>query len=125
MIEVADAYLKALKRRRYSPRSIIAYRYALKGFIPFLAARGRVRLQDAGHDDLAAWRLALIDRGLSAATQELFLRAVRNLFNWMEGEGMLFDNPAASLKIPRVPRKLLPVPSEADVRRLLAQPSRR
>ena len=36
---------------------------------------------------------------------------------------MLFDNPSAALKTPKYERKLLPVPSEADLRRLLAQPS--
>ncbi|NQT11582.1 MAG: tyrosine-type recombinase/integrase [Planctomycetes bacterium] len=130
---VIEAYLKALKRRRYSPKTIATYRYPLTLFASFFqpkadppsaeAASSFSRLQDITRDDLAAWRLDLIERGLADASLEVFLRAARNLFNWMEAEGMLFDNPAAALKTPRYERKLLPVPSEAELRRLLAPPA--
>ena len=129
---VIEAYLKALKRRRYSAKTIATYRYPLTLFASFLAARAAclraphrqvARLRDVGRDDLAAWRLDLIERGLADASLEVFLRAARNLFNWMEAEGMLFDNPAAALKTPKYERKLLPVPGEAELRRLLAQPA--
>ena len=120
---VIEAYLKALKRRRYSPKTIATYRHPLELFAAFLAARSASRLQDVGRDDLAAWRLDLVESDLADATVEVFLRAVRNLFNWMEAEGMLFDNPSAALKTPKYERKLLPVPDEAELRRLLAQPS--
>lgn len=137
---VIEAYLKALKRRRYSPKTIATYRYPLTLFASFFQSRASEagppepcakeeaascfsRLQDVTRDDLAAWRLDLIERGLADASLEVFLRAARNLFNWMEAEGMLFDNPAAALKTPKYERKLLPVPSEAELRRLLAQPA--
>jgi len=111
-----------LKRRRYSPKTVATYRYPLNLFISFLGVRSVSRLQDTVLRDLEAWRLDLIERGLADASLEVFLRAVRNLFNWMEDEGMLFDNPAVALKIPKYERKLLPIPSEAELRRLLAQP---
>ncbi len=140
---VIEDYLKALKRRRYSPKTIETYRYPLTLFASFFhsraseagppesprsgtkaeAASSFSRLQDVTGDDLAAWRRDLIERGLADASLEVFLRAVRNLFNWMEAEGMLFDNPAAAFKTPKYERKLLPVPSEAELRRLLAQPA--
>ena len=120
---VVETYLKALKRRRYSPKTIATYRYPLNLFASFLAARAVARFQDCARDDLAAWRLDLVESDLADATVEVFLRAVRNLFNWMEAEGMLFDNPAAALKTPKHERKLLPVPDETELRRLLAQPS--
>ncbi|RKZ06983.1 hypothetical protein DRQ25_12675 [Candidatus Fermentibacteria bacterium] len=120
---VIEVYLKALKRRRYSPRTISTWRYPLTLFASFSAARSIDRLQDVSRDDLAAWRLNLIERGLTDASLEVFLRAVRNLFKWMEAEGMLFDNPAAALKMPKYERRLIPVPSEAELRRLLSQPN--
>ncbi len=136
---IAD-YLKSLKRRRYSPKTVETYRYPLSLFASFFQSRVSAagppkpcakveavphfsRLQDVNRDDLDAWRLALIERGLTPASLEVFLRAVRNLFNWMEAEGMLFDNPAATLKSPKLVRKLPSVPSESELRRLLAQPA--
>jgi len=120
---VIEVYLKALKRRGYSPRTITTYGYPLSLFASFLAVRAVARLQDVCRDDLAAWRLDLVQRGLAEASLEVFMRAVRNLFNWMEAEGMLFDNPAHLLKTPNYERRLLPVPSEAELRRLLGQPA--
>ena len=141
--EVIEAYLKSLKRRRYSPKTIATYRYPLSLFASFFQSRGGEsgppesprsgtkaeavssfsRLQDVTRNDLATWRLELIERGFADASREVFLRATRNLLNWMEAEGMLFDNPAAALTTPKFKRKLLPVPSEAELRRLLAQPA--
>jgi integrase/recombinase XerD len=143
MMVIVEQYLKALKSRRYSPKTIATYRYPLTLLISFFQSRGSEagppksprsgtkeeaassfsRLQDVDRNDLTAWRLDLIERELADASLEVFLRAARNLFNWMEGEGMLFDNPAAGLRAPKFERRLLPVPSEAELRRLLSRPN--
>lgn len=120
---IAEAYLAALKRRRYSRRSINTFSLPLKQFTSFLAARRLTRLQDVGIADIEAWQRHLQERRLSEATRNIYLRAVRNLFNWMESEGMLFDNPVRKLRIPRFRQALPEVHSEADIRRLLEQPS--
>ena len=81
---IVEEYLKALKRRRYSPKTIATYRYPLEKFLEFFqsrvseagppkpraeaeAARGVGRLQDVGRADLEAWRLQLVENGLKDA----------------------------------------------------------
>ncbi len=122
--KIASAYLASLKRRRYSIKTINTFSLPLKQFISFLAASSNLpRLQDVSRPDLEAWSLRLQERKLSEATRNIYLRAIRNLFNWMEGEGMLFDNPAKNFKTPHFQRKLPSVHSEKEISRLLEQPS--
>ena len=121
--ELMDAYLSALKRRRYSVKTLQTYGNALQQFTSFLAAQGIDELHDVSAETVEAYRLHLIDRRLAPASLEVFMRAVRLLFNWMEETGQLFLNPCRSLVIPNPGRKLLPVPTEEDIRKLLAQPN--
>jgi len=120
---ITEAYLTSLKRRRYSRKSINTFKLPLKQFISFLAALELTRLQDVSPDTLEAWSLRLQERKLSDATRDIYMRSVRNLSNWMESEGMLFDNPARNVKPPRYQKKLPTVHSEKDISRLLEQPS--
>jgi integrase/recombinase XerD len=47
---------------------------------------------------------------------------IRQFFRYLEVQQVLFLNPVADLVIPRPSRKLLPVPSEDEMLRVLAQP---
>ena len=122
--KISEAYLASLKRRRYSPKTINTFSLPLKQFISFLAASSNLaRLQDVTYLNLEAWSRRLAERKLSEATRHIYLRAVRNLFNRMESEGMLFDNPAKKFNIPHFQRKLPSVHSEKEISRLIEQPS--
>jgi len=118
----AEAFLAALRARKYSPKSIDNYRHGLRTFLSFLESRDIPQLRDVTLQDLEAYRLALIERDLAGHTLELYLRAVRLLFRYLTEQHELFDNPAERLIIPQPKRRLLPVPNEDEVRRLLAQP---
>ena len=123
MRQLADEYLASLKIKRFSPKTIETYGRALLDFLGFLADTGRDRAQDVTSQDLEDYRLALVRRNFAPASLELYLRAMRQLFTWLDRNQKLFTNPAASLVIPRPPRKLLPVPSEGEITKLLAQPN--
>ena len=114
-------YLAAVSPR-LSPSSLKIVGGALKDLLSFLAGRPRERLADVTAADLEAWRLALVERRFAPSSLEIYLRTVRQFFRWLEETQRLFVNPAAGLVIPKPPRRLMPVPSEAEVRRLLAQP---
>jgi len=121
--QARSGYLADLKRRRYSKKTVQTYGMPLKDFISFLAAREIHTPQDVSADQVEAYRLHLIERRLAPASQDLFLRAVRNLFGWLEATGALFLNPCRELVIHKRPSHLPIVPSEADIRRLLAAPN--
>jgi len=118
-----ERHLEALLLRKYSPKSIAIYRHGLGCFTAYLESRGIERFQDVAPADLEAFRVHLNrDKGFAPATLEQALRAMRQLFRWLETEQELFVNPAEHFLIPQPKRTLLPVPSEEDMRRLLAAP---
>ena len=119
----AGDYLAYLKHKRYSPRTIATYGLALDKFHAWMHGQGIHHLHDLDETHLEAYRLSMIERGFADATQEVFMRAVKNLLGWMEKQGQLFMNPARGLVIRQARPRLPAVISEADMRRLLAQPS--
>ncbi len=121
VVDEAAEWLATLLAQGASPRTCAVYRNALDALGAHLG--DAVRAADITADDLVAWRGALAARGLAAATLDVYLRAVRTWFGWLEERGALFLNPAAGLVLPKVTRRLLPVPGAAELRRLLAAPN--
>jgi len=120
--KLVAAHLDAMRARKYSVKTIKAYAGPLNRFVLYLAERGIERVQDVTSRDIEQYQLALLDHGFKEATQSGYLRAVRDFFKYLEKSQHIFTNPAAELTIGRGCRDLQPVPTEADVKRLLAQP---
>ena len=118
--KVISDYLAALNRQNYSSRTIELYGYVLKDFD---AGTGEKPVPDITIDDLELYRLSLVERDMTPASIDVYMRVVRKFFAWLEDKQLIFDNPAKGLYLPMPERKLMKVPSEADVRRLLAHPN--
>jgi len=117
-----EAFLSDLRHRRSSPRTVAAYREAMRRFLRFMAENGVERLQDVTPDDLAAYRRNIADRLPSPASRYHYLRLIRRFFGWLESRQYILISPAADLCLPRPGKKLGFVPSEQEMRRLLEQP---
>jgi site-specific recombinase XerD len=117
-----EAFLQHMKTLKYSRKSIESYKQALNRFSSFLTAINIVRIADVTPKDLDAYRLELVDRKYADQSISLYLRSVRKLFQYLEETQQIFINPARSLKIPRVKLELKPVPTEEEMKTLLAQP---
>lgn len=117
-----QGYLDDLKRRHYSPATVGIYGSALADFAVFLAGTGIRRVQDVEREHLERYRSVLVNRGLSPSSIAAFLRAVRQFFNRLERGRSILVNPAAGMEPVRHARRLMPVPSEKDVRILLGHP---
>lgn len=116
------AFLQEHKRRNYSPKTLEIFRRSLEDFLSFSAAAGLTRLQDVTAETLEAYRRRMVERNLSERSVDLYLRSVRQLFRFLEETGRVFTNPAAGLVLPRIHRHLEPVPTPAEMRKLLAAP---
>jgi len=115
-------YLQYLVSLKYSPRSIDSYRKALSRFHSFLTAIKIERVQDVTAEDIAAYRLELVDGDYAGQSIVLYMRAVRNLFRYLEDTQQIFINPAMDLIIPGAKDKIQPVPTEKEMEQLLVQP---
>jgi site-specific recombinase XerD len=60
------------------------------------------------------------DKGLSGHTINCYLRSLRIFFSWLVSEEIIAANPFDRVKIPRPPRKVIPVFSDSQIRDLLA-----
>ena len=61
--------------------------------------------------------------GLSPSCIHGYVKAIRRFFRWLVAEGVIEENPAARLKLPRLPRQPPKGVSLSDVRKLLGAAS--
>jgi len=62
---------------------------------------------------------------LSPQTIETYARAIRAFFGYLCREGLIASNPVIKVKMPKVPRKVVPTLSGTDLEKLLSQPDKR
>jgi integrase/recombinase XerD len=122
--EPLEEYLHHLRRKKYSPATLVSYGGALDKFLAFITQEhGRERIQDVVEKDIDLYRARLIMDEYSPRSIELHMRSIRQFFNWLEAQQKLFVNPARHLIVRKPDRPLKPVPTEEEMKQLLAQPN--
>jgi integrase/recombinase XerD len=105
--------------RGAAANTLAAYRRDLADFSAALAGRGGT-LARASSEQVRDYLRTLSRRGLSAASAARRLSAIRQLFQFLQAEGMRADNPARAIEAPKRGRPLPKVLSMGDVDRLIA-----
>jgi len=116
---VAREYIEELKALRYSAKTLEHYQRSLQDFV------ATVRKDDPcaiTARDLEKYRGALLARGFKPASVLTYFQSVRLFFKHMEETQRIFVNPTAGLAPMKKSRELQPVPTEEEMRILLAQP---
>jgi integrase/recombinase XerD len=114
-----EAFLAMLAAERgAADNTLQAYRRDLDEFLAFLGTRGR-SLRNAQATDIGAYLRARSEAGLAAASRARRLSAVRQLFKFLAGEGIIADDPALGLAGPKTQRSLPKTLSVAEVDRLI------
>ena len=112
--------------RRFSPRTVLAYRSDLDRFADFwereFAHEAAAKTPLAKVDTLAVRSyLAYLHRArLSNRSLARHLSTLRSFFRWACREGYIEKNPGKSLPLPRVPKTLPHAMTLPDTERLLA-----
>lgn len=83
-----------------------AYRKDLENLIEFVQERGCSQFADVGIMELRGWLADQRNSGLTSATIARRATAVRTFFAWATYNQHLTDDPASSLVIPKVSKKL-------------------
>jgi site-specific recombinase XerD len=110
-IEQLAVETRALGR---SPRTIRSYREKLGYLCDFL---GNEPIEDVTTSDLRRYVTYLLERNLSHATVRSHVYVLKRLWNFAEAEGIITENPAQQIKIPRQQRKM---PKCAEMEDILA-----
>jgi site-specific recombinase XerD len=134
--EALTAYCICARAEGKSPRTIEWITSSVGYFVDFLG--GDQDIDRVTGDDLRRFIIALQtshkyrkhpytkpqQEKLSPQTIETYARGVRAFFSYMHREGLIDANPMQKIKVPKVPKKVVPTFSEKDVERLLAQPDK-
>lgn len=112
-------FLEMMSAERGAARNTLeAYERDLEAYVLHLDSVG-ASLQRATSEHIRNYLAALDAQGLKAATAARKLSALRQLHNFLYGEGIVRENPATAIDAPRLRRPLPKVMTADDVTRLL------
>jgi integrase/recombinase XerC len=101
------AYLEHLKvERRMSAHTLDGYSRDLQALAQWMEGAGTASLAALGSEDLRSFIASEHRRGLSPASLQRRLSAVRSLFKHLVGHGEMKASPAQGLRAPKSARKL-------------------
>ena len=120
--KLIDIYLSDMRKHNYSGKTVYSYRLSLGSLLSFLEDAGVREISDVTSEILEKYRARRLAAGLEAGTVALNVGVIKTFFRYLDGEGVIFDNPACGLKAPRDEKRMGHVPSEEDMRKLLASP---
>lgn len=108
--------------RGLSNNTLDAYKHESRRFAEFLAGRGQLSSAKASTDEVTQFLRTLADFGLGEASRARALSALRGFFGFMLQTGIVSADPAETIELPKIRRKLPDTLSIADVMLLLEQP---
>lgn len=109
-----EKYLDYLKyERKLSNNTYLSYKYNLDKFSD---AFKNINLKDISTDDI---RKFLENKKFDPKTRAHYLTVINSLYNFLVLNGDLNDNPAAKIKLPKLPKKLPNYLTIEEVDRLL------
>src|SRR5580700_11268882 len=114
--KAADQFLRSLRELNASPHTIKAYTGDLDNFAAYIGSRD---LKKVSHVEVRGFLSSLYDKGLSKTSVARSLAAVRSLYRWLAGRGMVEQNPAALVSTPKLPKKLPRVPTIEEMNHVL------
>jgi integrase/recombinase XerD len=108
----------------YSNHTVAAYRNDLTQFLTYLTGEGVFSWQEVGYEYIQRYVLYLKQREYAPSTVSRKVAAVKSFFHFLVADGVLRDDPTASVDSPSVDRHLPHPLSREEVARLLAVSAR-
>ncbi len=124
MLKKIDEFLTCLEvEKGYSENTRVAYKNDLGQFVSYLKATARpqvVAWGDVKKEALVAYILHLkTERQYASTTVARKVAAIKSFFHFLVAEGLIQDDPTATLDSPRVKKYLPRAISQQDVENLL------
>src|SRR5208282_1285352 len=104
-----------------SNNTMLAYRQDMQRFAGFMNEQ-QVALKDATRSDVVDFLCALYQGGLNCRSVARYQATIRNFYRFCVTEGVIQEDPVATIDSPKIRPGLPHFLSVADVERLLAQP---
>ncbi len=129
MQEKVESFLNFMALEKSSPRNtLIAYRNDLDQLVGYLTDAATFGVESWGEVDkdmIISYILYLKEREYAASTVARKVAATKSLFHFLVADGLIEDDPTATLDSPKVEKQLPKAISVEEVERLLAEPAQR
>ncbi len=120
---IIEEFIEDLKEKKnLSKNTMDAYRQDLRQFAAFLAERGMGTLKEATNTGVVAYMLALKNEGKSKSTVNRRLASLRSFYRRLLDRGEIRENPAGSIRSPRIEHKQIQYLSIQEMQKLLETP---
>lgn len=117
-------YKQQLKARGYAKATIEGYSKNLDQFERYLMERNITDLKKVSYSVVSDYQEKIMSEDNAMETKALKIRAVKRLFEYLEGTHQLLVNPTEGIvETCRKNRKIGPVLTMVEVKRLLSQPN--
>lgn len=116
----ADAFLLDKQVQGCTRLTLVWYRDYIGRLVIWLMAHQVTTPAGITLDLLRTYIVDVQGRGLAPKTVHHYATATKIFCKWLAAEGLVTSDPAARLPRPKVPKKVLPALSKADVGKLLA-----
>jgi integrase/recombinase XerC len=103
-----ESFIDYLKyEKRYSPHTVVAYKNDLDQFVEFCTkVVGDFVVKNVVVNDVRAWVVDLMENGLSARSVNRKITTVKTFYNYLMREGLVDNNPAQHVPLPKIRKKL-------------------
>lgn len=117
--ELVNRFLKNLRIRALSERTLEAYGHDLKIFTGFLNRNQRVKIEEVGKEHIRLFIEHLDSQGLSAASKARKIACLRSFFKYLYVEEIIARNPVNGTPTPRINQKEVDYLTEQKAGKLL------
>ncbi|WP_373568262.1 site-specific tyrosine recombinase XerD [Marinimicrobium sp. ABcell2] len=119
---ILERYLDAAwMEKGLSENTLSSYRRDLEAYANWLVGQGSGLIQ-VSHGQFLGYLAHRYEKNFSSRSTARFLSCARGFYRFQLREGVLTENPIASVDNPKLPRALPKSLTEADVEKLLAAP---
>lgn len=109
--------------KKSSENTILSYGRDLRGFCRFMQESGVVDAAKVNRTNVMAYVYELQKQHKAGATVSRNIASIRSFFQYLQRKGIVAENPAADLELPKVEKKVPEILSLDKVELLLEQPS--
>ena len=109
--------------KKSSENTVLSYVRDLKGFCRFMKESGVLDPAKVNRTNVMAYVYELQKQNKAGATVSRNIASIRSFFQFLQRKGLVTENPAADLELPKVEKKVPEILSLDKVELLLEQPS--
>lgn len=120
LVEIAEDFLLHLRSRNVSAATVKVYITSARQLGEYLKRNGGpTDIAWLTSEHIERWLVSMSDEGRKPATLNARYGGLRQLFRWAVREGIIQDNPMASMQPPVVPEPETPILTEEQLTALL------